>query len=40
MSKVSNIPDEYNIPLITHIETLKNGGEGDFGFIILIHCHF
>lgn len=33
MPEVSTILDEYNIPLITHIEILKGGGEGDFGLL-------
>lgn len=31
--KVSTILGEYNIPFVTHIETLRGGGEGDFGLL-------
>lgn len=33
MPEVSNILDESGIPLITHIETLAGGGEGDGGLL-------
>lgn len=33
MPEVSNTLDESSIPLITHIETLAGGGEGDVGLL-------